>query len=546
MTSSSLILPFAVAVEERVRPLSSGMEVAFIMFLAEARRRKRTLLGTTDKKLLSVSRIHYPLWAIPWENESLILDGMDMFSSKINHYDLPDLRAFLDDVESSKARRDQFHKTLETHKRIFEEFAKTDQTQLSSLIADAELLSAILEYVKDTLAQEAKKTEEVVLAPLKLDEATASENAKRVIGLHGQVQSEIEALEYALRLLGETAQFHEQMVLKEIEYTKAANEAEISRIRPAIEKKLDQLEKERDARTAKMNRTTENDLKTKERELERRESELQKLELNKANYERRLETRKRRHDKVGATQWEHRVKADENKIAETRARIRSLTEFIEKERKQNQSDIEKLRLAYQTLIDRERRKISEIEFQRDEKIQAKQQEIDLLQKKTREIISQLGRLIERKREQVTEIKKFAVPLDFDDGTLICLPFYLVAYQTGKTTQFEVFPPVKIANSAGIVKKLQKTIRNLRPSPRLVANSQPLSKPLSKMLSSVIGKRMKSDREFNESLMKAASSCNILQTLDLKEKLNKGIEELKAVGWIGPRQGDTLLETYARR
>jgi len=543
MPSATLILSFAVSAERPVTPLTSSMELAVIAFLTEAKRRKRSLIGTVDRKTLFISRLHYPLWAVPWENQSLILDGLDTLSSEINQYDLPDVETFLDDVEDSKTTRAQFRKTIETHRNTFREFAKTNQAQFSSSIADVELLSAINEYVKEVIEQEKTKQEAVVLVPPKLDQTMAVENAKLVMHLHKKAQTEIETLEQALRLLEETAQFHEQMILKETESVRDAFASEISRIRPAIEKKLDQVEKERDARIAKMNRSTENDLKTRERERERCESELQKLELNKANYERKLEVRRRRHDKIGVTHWERRVKVDENRIAEVRSRIRSLTEFIEKTRKQNQSDIEKLRFAYQDLIDREKRKISEIEFQRDEKIKVKQQEIDLLRNETREITSQLGRLIARKRDQETEIGKLAVPLNFDEATLVCVPFYIAGYRSGKTTQFEIFPPVELVSSAGIVKTLQKTIRNLRPSSGLAAFLQPKSKPLSKMLSSVIGESMRSEKEFNENLMKAASSSNILERLDFKEMLSKGVEELKVVGWISSRQGNALLKAY---
>lgn len=544
MSYSTLTLPFAVSAEKPFTPLTSTMELAVITFLTEAKRKKRPLLGAADKKTLFVSKLNYPLWAIPWNNRSLILDGLDMSSSKTNQYDLPDVETFLDGVEDSKTIRVQFHRIVENHRNTFKEIAKTDQVHFNSLIADVELLSEIHEYVKEALGQEGKKQESSVLVPLKLDQTSAIENAKPVISLYKKIQTEIETLEQALRLLGQTAQFHEQMVMKEAESVRTAFATEISRIRPAIEKKLDQLEKERDTRLAKMSRATQNDLKTREREREKCESELQKLELNKANYETRLETRKRRHDKIGAAHWERRVKVDDNRIAEVRSRIRSLTEFIEKERKQNESDVEKLRFAYQDLIDRERRKISEIEFQRDEKIRIKQQEIDLLQNETREITNQLGRLIARKHEQEAEIDNWTVPLSLDEPTLICIPFYLAGYRTTGTTQLEIFPPVKLVSSAGIVRTLQKTIRNLRPSSGLAAFSQPRCKSLSKMLGSIVGKEMKSEREFYERLMKVASSSNILERLDFKETLNKGVEELKVVGWISSREGDALLRMYA--
>lgn len=83
MPTATLVLPFAVPAEERVKAFTSSMELAVILFLTEAKRRKRKLLESTPKKTSFVSKLHYPLWAVPWENESLIIDGLGVFSYAI-------------------------------------------------------------------------------------------------------------------------------------------------------------------------------------------------------------------------------------------------------------------------------------------------------------------------------------------------------------------------------------------------------------------------------------------------------------------------------
>jgi len=543
MPTASLVLPFTTSAKERATAFTPSMELAAILFLIEAKRKKRGLLETTPKKILLVSKLHYPLWAVPFENESLIVDGLGVFSSTFKWHVLPDITFFIDDIERGASNREQFRTALEKHEKTFKDFAKVEEIQIDVVVTDAELLSTISEHAKETLSLNLEGNETVVLAPLKLDQQAAVESVKKVASFYKQVQSEIRGLKYAKNLLDETVRLHEQMILKEIECVRGDYEVEISKIRPAVERMVNQLLKERDARIAKMNRIMENDVKVKERERERRERELQRLELGRASYLKRLEARKRRKDKIGVTHWKHRIRVYENKIEETKARLHALSDFIEKTRNQNKADTEKIRYGYQALIDQEKKKIIDIEIQRDRSVEAKQMEIERLKLATNRIIGQIEGLIAQKQEEGASLKKLAIPLQFEDATLVCLPLYLACYHVGNKTQFQIFPPFRVVGSNGIVKTLRKTISGLRPSSRINLLLQPRSKALSKMLDFVFEEKMKSDKAFGEGLLQSATSGNVLERQNFKETLEKGIKELKAEGWISQNQAEALINTY---
>ena len=544
MPTASLVLPFAVPAKEGAKAFSPNMELAAILLLAEAKRKKRGFLETTPKKTSSVSKLHYPFWAIPWENGALVLDGLGILSSTIAFQVLPSFTTFMDDIERGASNLKQFWNALDRHEKTFKDFARIDEVPLNSLVSEAELLSAILEYAEETLSMEPEANDTIVLATPKIDQQVATESAKQLPSLCKQIQAEFRGLEYVRNLLDQTTRFHEQMILKEIELAREAYELEISKFRPAVEKRVDQLLKDRDGRMAKMNRIMDNELRAKERERERRERELQRQELGRAEYLKRRETRKKRRDKIGETVWEHRIRFYENRIEEVKSRMRVLSEFIEKTRKQRETDIEKLRYAFQALIDQEKKKITDIEILRDRSIEAKQTEIAKLRQATIRIIGQIENLMEGKRGQEEELKKLAIPWQLEDATLLCLPFYLVRYQAGRKTQFQVFPPFKVTSSEGIVKTLRKTIRGLRPSSTLTLFLQPRSKALSKMFDFVFEEKMKSDMVFSESLLQSAASSNVLVRQNFKETLVKGVEELRAEQWLSQNQGEALIKTYA--
>ena len=537
MPTANLDLPFAVPSKERDKAFTPSMEVAAILLQAEAKRGKQGLFGTTLGKISFVSKLYYPLWAVPWGNCSLVVDGLGMSVSVIAKQQLPNVTLFIEDIERGASVRELFRSALEKHLNVFSDFAGRVHVQMDSLIADNDLLTALTEYVKEALSEKQDRATAIALAPCKLDLQAAAETAKLAQNLDKEIRSEIASLEYARELLDETTRFHEQMILKEISNTREIYDAQIAQLKPAVEKKLDQLIDERDGRVAKMNRIRDAELRGKESEKARRERELQKLELGKADLIRKREARRRRHDKVGEARWEHRIRANENKTDEVKARIRALAAFIEKTRAQAEADIEKMRQGYQWLIDQEMRKITDIETQRDEAVGVKQRETEALKLVAKKIGEEIDELSVKKREEAEELRRLSVTQQFDDVTLLFLPFYLTGYQTENKMRFQVFPPVKVLSSEGVVATIRKKLGDFRAASRASLFLQPRSKAVSRMLDSAVEEKMESDKAFSGALVEAAVSGNIMLKDSFKATLTKGVAELKAEGWITSKEED---------
>ncbi len=539
MPTASVDLPFAVPVKEREKAFTSNMETAAILLLAEARRRKRSLFGTAPAKLAFLSKLHYPLWAVPWENQFLIVDGLAVSPSTIVKQQLPNITGFIEDIERGASVRELFRSAIEKHAKTFSDFAERVNVQVDALLTDKVLLSDLSDYVQEASSSKSDAKSPIALAPPRLDVKSAGEITRKIQSLHAQVQSEIASLVYARNLLEDTVRLHEQMILKEANFLRETYEAQIAELKPIVEEKTDQLLKERDTRTAKMSKIAQSELKVKERERERRERELQKLALREADFVRKREARRRRHDKIGETHWKHRIRGNEKRIGEVKAKTQALAESIEKARMQNEADIEKLRQGYQWLIDQERRKVADIEFQRDEALETKRKEIEALKLDTGQIASQLQELNVGKEKEAEELRTLAISSQFDDATLLCLPLYLVCYQTGETTQFHVFPPVKVMSLKGVLGAIRRKLGGIRPFYKVKLFMRPRSKALSKMLAFAIKEKTKSDKAFSESLREAAVSSSILLKDNFKEMLTRGMADLKAEGWITQKEEDLI-------
>jgi hypothetical protein len=328
---------------------------------------------------------------------------------------------------------------------------------------------------------------------------------------------------------------HEQMIPKEIASAREIYDEQIAQLKPAVDKKLDRLIKERDSRISKMNRIRETELRAKETEKARRERELQKLELSKTDNVKKRETRRHKHDKIGEAHWNHRIRTIENRIGEVKARIRALAAFIERTNSQADADVEKMKQGYQWLIDQETRKIRDIETQRDETIGVRQRETEALQIVANKIRQEIDRLSAKKQEEAEELRSLSVDQQFSDVTLLCVPFYLVGYQIKETKRFHVFSPVRVLSAEGVVATIRKKLRDIRDEPRVSLFLQPRSKAMTQMLDSIVDKKMELDKSFNETLVEAASSCNVMLKDNFKETLAKGMKELRTQDWITPKE-----------
>lgn len=541
MPSASLTLPFAVPAKDNGECFTLDMEVAAVLLLAEAEHRKMDSLETG--KILFVSKLHYPLWLIPWEDSSLIIDGLGVISSSITCQKLPDVSSFIEDLERGASNRAQFWLFIEKHKKTFADFAGKNEFSVESLISDKELLSDISEYLRETTLMHLEKEPSALLITPKLDAQAAMERIQQLLSLQKQAISEIICLEYAEGLLRKAADTHERMIRKETDLIYKSYDEEISNIRPIVDMKVNRLLREMDAKIAKIKKNFKKEIEAKEKEKERCEHKLQDLETQKADFSRRRDFCKRRKDKIGSARWEHKIQVCENRIRELKKKIKNLTEYIKEISKQNQDTIEKLRGLYQEQIEKEKSRITSLEIQREEKVKSKKGETEALEHEASQIISQIQELIKRKREWIRELKQLTIPWQFENATLTCLPLYVVGYQSGGEIDLQIFPPIKVASPKGVTKALRKTLIGLTRASKLKLFIQPRSEALSRMLNLVLKEKAKLDENLRENLRQTAVSSNILASQNFRDNLIEGLEKLKAGDWVGQGEIDTIMKAY---
>src|SRR3990170_5206312 len=142
----NLVLPYVAGESERKKDFTYEMEVASILCLAEAKRKKLGILGTSPEKVSFILKLHYPLWVIPWENESLLVDALWTTTHRLAYKTTPNIKLFTEDLERSTVARKSFQEVLEKNAETFNDYSTTEVTT-EAVVASKKVLAAITEYV---------------------------------------------------------------------------------------------------------------------------------------------------------------------------------------------------------------------------------------------------------------------------------------------------------------------------------------------------------------------------------------------------------------
>lgn len=542
MPNPTLILPYTVEDKARKKSFTFDMEISAILCLAEAERKKPGILDTSSEKVSFISKLHYPIWVAPWKDSCLLLDGLEIFSYTFPYVKLPDVKLLTEEIKRSVPNKEQFRDTLKKHAQTFEKPQLTP-ISLEAIFAEENLLSILSVYFEQVSALKERQSKRVALIPPKLNEKAALEKAEKAVDLWRKIQSDVKGLQYAINVLKQETSFEEEMILREIEHVQELYETKIAPLRPIVEKKIEKLFLKRDAKIAKLDRSIERKLTGRLREKRRHERELERLERNLIEYKKRRKLSKRRGNDISASKWEHRMKVYQNKLSETRGKLESVSELIEQIRKQGEREVQEVEASYKLIIESEKRKILDIEASRELEIESRKSQIQEMKAEASTIAEQIWRLIEMKRSEASRIKEATIPHRIEKITLLCLPFYLVRYETKEKTRYIMFPPVIAMDFKGIVRKLQKAIRRFSLQSRIKLLLRSKSTALEKMLRKVLLKKIRSDNTLEKAAYELGFSNNILHSSGFKETLTKGIEELRNEGWISREEKEALLKTY---
>jgi len=538
MPSSYLVLPYATEESDRKKHFSDNMEVAALLWIAEAERRKKPgLFGGALETLTLLSKLHYPLWVISSGKFSLLLDGMETVSSSILYFKPPDVENFIEHLKRSTPVEELYHSALRSHRETFSEFIFQTEIPIEGFITDKELLSDISAFMKDSKTEMGSSaTEFTSLIRSKIDRRNAVRIGKKILEHCKKLKSEMKGLQFAIDTIEEETRMHVSKLQQELEQIREKFERKISDTRIGVMKSRDALEKERREKTERIILANEEETNTGLLERKKWEQKLLRLEQSKSVYEKRKELRRRKNDEVGEARWDARLRDVENQITPLKRKIKARRDFVNRSNKEMEKTIERLNDTYRELIKKEEEKITGLESLRDGEVEKRRKKMEELQRNTLTITNKIARLIEQKRDSSSTLEEATIPWKIELPTLIHVPFYLIRYEAEKKRRYHFRPPIVVRGHKGLVMRIRKTFN------RYNTLLKPRSKAIEKMLTS-FEKKLKSDKRAQRELNQLGMSHNLLISAGFKEKVRTGMEELEVEGWIKPLEKTAILDMY---
>ncbi|MEM2146711.1 MAG: hypothetical protein QW279_15215, partial [Candidatus Jordarchaeaceae archaeon] len=172
--TQKLILPCSVPAENRTEAFSSEMEKGAIYCLAELERERGggLILKKPEEKTVFLAEFGYPLWLFPWNNLSLIFDGLKTKAHTLTYKIVPDVKNFMENLQRSSKSIETYMIFLSDSINYFQILTSEKTMVIDAFITESNFLNEFSLYLSEASAVEEASLSEMVFLPTVIDESS--------------------------------------------------------------------------------------------------------------------------------------------------------------------------------------------------------------------------------------------------------------------------------------------------------------------------------------------------------------------------------------
>jgi len=538
--TAKFLLPFTVPVKDREEIFSNDMERAAILCLAESERGKGEgfILKKPTEKLIFVAEICYPVWLVPWRGRSLLFEGFGVETHTLTYDVLPDIKAFISDIQGSAEKREAYSAFLSDALTYFQDFTGQEEKTIEGLITNPEFLRDFVSYFQDANEVQKPVLDKAFLSPT-IDETTISSFIQDLLNLRTTLREDIENLRESMKILSVTTREHVKAIHEEIREIRDKFDKEIAALKPSILEKVQQIKKKYDAKIAEFSQKFDKQLHSLHKEHVKLEKTRKDVTTRIDSCEAKIESCKLSKDETSELKWKQELENYKKELSNLEKEIKDADKRIEDAESTKKVEISKIRSECNEQVEAAMTELRELESSRDAKIQMSQQEIDSLEDRASTIIGQINKLVELKRAALNELEEMGISQRQIGYALAYLPVYLACYQTELKNRYVLYPP-SVAGSMGILTRFKRVFGVAKIKSLLQPRSKPLTSLLNKLIT-VIEHNPVFEKEIND----AGVQANILRTKESCERTKIGLERLRDEGWISESEFQTFSELLTK-
>jgi DNA repair exonuclease SbcCD ATPase subunit len=307
------------------------------------------------------------------------------------------------------------------------------------------------------------------------------------------------------------------------------HQSELSKAEFEADKIVVKLKKEHEMKVKELSETTLQQLKASEKEVGPLEYKLKHLLALESNYLRKINSAKdKRKDALNK-----KLKRVQSQISEMKRALSNSKKQIDLIKKQKESKLKALKDEYDKLINTQLKRIESMKSSFAFEIQKRKAEMEALKKEVISLNDSIKALINRKKEEMQKLRNSTIPWSSTDILQINIPTYLVVYEADGKYRYEVFTPIDIQETEGLIESFQRKILGFKSRMKLFF--KPRTKNLDIYISQTLTKRLSTDASFEKEVYEKCLNVNILYSPELIYLLTDGLEEFKGRKWVSAEE-----------
>ena len=523
------ILPFS-----NLKNSSAEVEAAAVFAVAELERNKGggLIARQLEEKLVSLSKVGYPLWLIPKNDSIFVFDGFGESNCNVSYVEVPSSKGFLESLEANSRPREKYMAFLSDHSSYFLQPLKEKQFTFRGLISNLDFKEEFTVYRKE--ASETTAQLNLALLSPTLQETAISSMIAEFDRLQSGLRDEAERLPECMRLINRaTSQY-----ITELDY-------EVAAVKEEADAKIKALEELVNPKIAKLTKEYKQKIKSLTESFDKELYELQKLKVKTQKsiqnnegkiklYQHEAKAQAQQKHATYEKRWKQKIKQTKKEIGALKKEQKNIESNIKKNSKQKQQEISQLNFGLDGEIKFARQPLLQLEAERDAKMLTFKQETDRLLEQEKPVIGGLSRILKEKESIKANFEVLGIKDQVLKGpALFYVPFYVACYEMGSTKRYFIFPPstfgavdfsAKLKGAFGISK-----IRDLL-APRFKAITA---------LIEYVQIYIKQNTVFESQLCSLSQKNNLLSNSLFRENVERGLVYLKHEGWLSDKEQQVL-------
>ena len=524
------ILPFTTPAKNRLKDFTKNMEMAAVLYLAEANRKKgeHPRLKKIEEKLVFIAEACYPIWLVPYNTATLMFDGLDLTSHTFSWEVTPDVEIFNKDLRRNQKTTEAYTAALTRNLDYFGNFQGKEEIKIEGLVTSTNLKAELRNYLP--LMKDAKKppANKILLKPItKTHEIQTSIN--QLSTLKEKSEIEIKNINASMKFLNATTARRVKTIKEEIKTTRETQEKQIKNTKVKLAKSLLRIQAQYNQKITKASKNHKKRLLQLNRDQVKLRKKLKSLRNEAKRCENRKKSSKHRQRKRSETLWNKKLQSIKRKIKTSREKIKSNNKRIRDVENKQKRELTKKRIACCLRIESANKKFRDLQGSREAEIIMKRQEIATLEEITRYITKSMQEILQKKKSFNTQFEKMVISPGKQTRRLVYIPFYLARYEKGNNRRYIIYPP-STAGDMGILARMKGALGATKVKALIQSRSEAVETFLNQ-LPTLFEKKPMIEKELTE----AGIQKSILLGKNLRIAVTKGLKRLEDENWISKKE-----------